>query len=153
MKTGVSTTPRASSRVPARAAPSVALTVNFIEVASRSRLSLPLGKSRVRDDQNKGGFARALPHRLRIVLADRSIGRYKGRSIKGGLRNDQAVENVARPVQIQGLFGDRFQGPVLDRESYAPLQFGDYSLRGRSNTADLAQILQFEQDNRTREHR
>src|SRR5712691_9060040 len=106
MKTGVSTFPCASSRVPARAAPSVALTVNFIEVASWSRLPLPLGKSRVRDDQNNGALPEPLPHRLRIVLADCSIGRYKSRSIKGGLRNDEAVENVARPIQVQGLFGD-----------------------------------------------
>src|SRR5438876_3136149 len=49
--------------------------------------------------------------------------------------------------------GVAIESRSLDRESYAPLQFGDYRLRGRSNTAGLAQILQFEQDNRTREHR
>src|SRR6266508_780995 len=37
MNTGVSTFPCASSRVPARAAPSVVFTVNFIEFASHSR--------------------------------------------------------------------------------------------------------------------
>jgi hypothetical protein len=39
------------------------------------------------------------------VLPDDSIGRYKGRSIKGGLRDDQAIEDVARPIQVQRLFG------------------------------------------------
>ena len=29
------------------------------------------------------------------MLADGSIGRYKGRSVKGGLCHDKAVENVA----------------------------------------------------------
>src|SRR5213592_2349177 len=46
MKTGVSTLPCASSRVPARAAPSVAWIANFIGLASQSRLLLPWGEHR-----------------------------------------------------------------------------------------------------------
>jgi hypothetical protein len=72
------------------------------------------------------------------MLPDGSIGRYKGRSVKGGLRHDKAVENIACPVEVQGLFGDSFEGPVLDRESYSPLQFCDNRLRSRRKAADLA---------------
>src|SRR6267378_817389 len=46
MKTGVSTFPRASSRVAARAAPSVAWIVNFIELASQLRPPLSWGEGR-----------------------------------------------------------------------------------------------------------
>ena len=50
--------------------------------------------------QDVHSVARALPHCLRIMLPDGSISRYKGRSIEGGLRHDQAIENVARPIQV-----------------------------------------------------
>ena len=72
------------------------------------------------------------------MLPDGSIGRYKSRSVKGGLCHDKAVENIACPVEVQGLFGDSFEGPVLDRESYSSLQFCDNRLRSRRKAAGLA---------------
>src|ERR1044071_1918273 len=101
--------------------------------------SLSRLRERVREKcQSRSMLSVALPNGLRIVLPDGSIGRYKRRSIKGGLRHYQAVENAARPAQLQGLFGDCFEGPVLDREAHAPLQFCDNGLRGHRKPADLA---------------
>src|SRR5258706_9856524 len=108
MNTGVSTFPCESSKLPPRAAPSVALTVNFIELASKSHLPLPLGRGRGGDDQNRplGVLFRRLPHFFRQA-ASSNVG--------------ASASLAGSPLIAPGRFGSwlnlsrRFRGAVRAR--------------------------------------
>src|SRR6266516_3116887 len=103
MKTGVSTFPCASSRVPARAAPSVVLTVNFIELASQSLLPLPEGEGRGQGRSVRVRFVALAGLKQKVVQAVAHLGSRFDCLRLAGARNGSGRAARSRMSNISSL--------------------------------------------------